>query len=709
MSIDSLKPFFLAKSVAVVGASNREGSVGATVMHKLKSFGYEGKIYPINPKSDTIADLPAFKDISSLPEAPELAVIAVPPAGVSGVMKELGEKGCKAVIILTAGTNDVREENGKTVTEQFMEYAREYGIRIVGPNCIGVVSPWEKLDASFILKYTKPGSLALVSQSGGLAASLVDWADYSGVGFSHFMSIGDRADVDFIDSMRYLKDEERCKGIIMYIESIDHPTDFMNAAIETSKVKPVFALKSGRVAEGAAAAASHTGALAGGDDAYEQAFRASGIQRLNTFEDIYIASETVSYMPEIKGNRLAILTNGGGPSVMAVDELISQGGKLAALDPKTIEELNQVLPSTWSHGNPVDIIGDAPASRYADALRILGKDKNVDGILVIFVPTGINSGAAVAEGFVPLIKEMGIKNVLTNWIGEGPDGTAGPLFNKAGIPTYKTPEAAVAGFMMMANHARIASSKLSLAENVPINKERQQKCDAIFSKVREEGRTILTELEAKEIFTYYDIPVAVAKLARTPEEAKDIHKTIAGKVVIKISSKDIVHKSDVGGVVVGLKTPEETAEATRKMLDLVAKTVPNAKIDGVAVQEMVERDDNTYEILIGVGSDPIFGRTILVGSGGVSVEVEKDTALSILPINKEQAMDAITRTRIYGKLKGFRNMKAVDTAKIADMMVAVSQMIAENEEIAETDVNPLFAGPERVVAVDARIVLKSKS
>lgn len=709
MSIDSLKPFFLAKSVAVVGASNREGSVGATVMHKLKSFGYEGKIYPINPKSDTIADLPAFKDISSLPEAPELAVIAVPPAGVSGVMKELGEKGCKAVIILTAGTNDVREENGKTVTEQFMEYAREYGIRIVGPNCIGVVSPWEKLDASFILKYTKPGSLALVSQSGGLAASLVDWADYSGVGFSHFMSIGDRADVDFIDSMRYLKDEERCKGIIMYIESIDHPTDFMNAAIETSKVKPVFALKSGRVAEGAAAAASHTGALAGGDDAYEQAFRASGIQRLNTFEDIYIASETVSYMPEIKGNRLAILTNGGGPSVMAVDELISQGGKLAALDPKTIEELNQVLPSTWSHGNPVDIIGDAPASRYADALRILGKDKNVDGILVIFVPTGINSGAAVAEGFVPLIKEMGIKNVLTNWIGEGPDGTAGPLFNKAGIPTYKTPEAAVSGFMMMANHARIASSKLSLAENVPINKERQQKCDAIFSKVREEGRTILTELEAKEIFTYYDIPVAVAKLARTPEEAKDIHKTIAGKVVIKISSKDIVHKSDVGGVVVGLKTPEETAEATRKMLDLVAKTVPNAKIDGVAVQEMVERDDNTYEILIGVGSDPIFGRTILVGSGGVSVEVEKDTALSILPINKEQAMDAITRTRIYGKLKGFRNMKAVDTAKIADMMVAVSQMIAENEEIAETDVNPLFAGPERVVAVDARIVLKSKS
>jgi len=520
------------------------------------------------------------------------------------------------------------------------------------------------------------------------------------------MSIGDRVDVDFIDAMEYLEDEPHCKGLVMYIESLKDSDRFLKAALKTSKKKPIFAVKSGRVAEGAAAAASHTGALAGGDEAYNAAFNTCGIQRLDSFEDVYIAAETISYMPEIKGNRLAILTNGGGPSVMAVDALISQGGKLAELETSTIEELNKILPDTWSHGNPVDIVGDAPASRYADAMRILAKDKNIDGILVIFVPTGINSGSAVAETLVPLLTENKIKNVLTNWIGEGPYGKANPLFHEAGIPTYKTPEAAVKAFMLLAEHARIKSSNLSLTEAAPINTERVARCNQMFATLKSENRHILTESEAKTIFADYGIPVALPIIAKTPAEARAAHEKLGGKAVIKIYSKDIVHKSDVGGVVVGIATPADTEAATAKMLAHIAKVMPSAKIDGVVVQEMIEMPD-AYEVLVGVANDPIFGRTILVGAGGVSVEVEKDTALSLLPINKEQALSAISRTRLYNKLKGYRNVKAVDINKIAEVMVAVSQMIAENPEITEADINPLLISSERIVALDARIVLKN--
>ncbi|MFZ5836211.1 MAG: GNAT family N-acetyltransferase [Pseudomonadota bacterium] len=702
MSVRNLQFLFAPKSIALIGASQRPGSVGQVLMQNLLGQGFAGPVLPVNPNETMIASLPAYKDVASLPVTPDLAVICTPPATVPGLIDALGRRGVKAAIVITAGFAELGDA-GRALQQQVLQAAKPHLLRIIGPNCVGILVPGVNLNASFAPVNALCGKLAFVTQSGAVLTSVLDWAGSRNIGFSHMVSLGGMADVDFGDMLDYLANDTDVSAVLLYVESITHARKFMSAARACARIKPVIVIKAGRHAEGAKAASSHTGALAGADDVYEAAFRRAGMLRVKVLDELFEAVETLSAGIRPIGERLAILTNGGGIGVLATDELIDDGGVLAALSEATLARLNMALPVTWSHGNPVDIIGDAPGARYAEATRALLEDENVDALLVLNCPTAIANSSEAARAVLDNLHDTR-KPVLTSWLGGASTGPARALFRAAGVPSYDTPTHAVRAFGHLLRYRRnqdllmqtpASGGEVLQATNCGEVRE-------IIDRALSERREWLSEAEAKCVLAAYGIPVVETRVAQNPVEAGEIAGGFGGPVALKIMSRDITHKSDAGGVALGLEGADMVRAAAASMLARMARTRPEAQIDGFTVQPMIS-GKGAAELIVGVSTDAAFGPVILFGEGGVGVEVAADKAIGLPPLNDVLARELIDRTRIVRRLRGYRNIAPADIDAIIRVLIAVSRLAAEFAEVCELDINPLIASASGVMALDARI------
>lgn len=701
MSVRNLDHLFKPASVALIGASTRAGSVGAVVARNLFNAGFRGPVMPVNPHHRAVEGVLAYPDVAGLPVTPDLAVICTPPDSVPGLIAELGARGTKAAIVITAGLG-ADDGNGGTLRQAALDAARPHLLRIVGPNCLGVMAPGAGLNASFAHTAPRAGDIAFVTQSGAMVTAVLDWAATRSVGFSHFVSLGDMSDVDFGDMLDYLAADPGTKAVLLYIEAVTDARKFMSALRACARLKPVIAIKAGRHAEGARAAASHTGALAGIDAVYDAAFRRAGALRVFEMDELFDAVETLATARPLQGERLAILTNGGGPGVLATDALIDVEGTLADLAPATLAALDAALPATWSRGNPVDIIGDAPPARYADALTALLADPNTDAVLVLNCPTAVADSTEAARAVIAAAAGSK-RTVLTNWLGDPAVARARRLFTEQRIPTYATPEKAVRGFMDLVryrrNQALLMEAPPSMPEDFAPDRDR---ASGILSAVLAEGRDWLSESEAKEVLAAYQVPVVPTRIARTPAEAASHAADMAGPVAIKILSPDITHKSDVGGVALNLETPEETRQAAETMLATIRRRQPEARLEGFTVQPMIRRA-RAHELIVGMVDDRQFGPVLLFGHGGTAVELLDDKALALPPLNMKLAHEMMAETRIIRLLRGYRDRPAADLDAVALTLIRVSQLVCDFAEIAELDINPLLADEKGVIALDARI------
>lgn len=702
MSIRNLNHMFQPKSVAVIGASRRPHSVGGTVMRNLLGGGFDGPIMPVNPKYEAVCGVLAWSNVRDLPRTPDLAVICTPPRTVPDLIGELGERGTRAAVVLTAGLDAVEESTGRTFHQRMLEAARTHMLRVLGPNCVGLIIPAVGLNASFAHATVQAGQIAFVSQSGALATAVLDWARTKEIGFSHFVSLGNSADVDFGDVLDYLGSEPNTRSILLYIESVKHARKFMSAARAAARNKPVVVLKAGRVAEGAKAAASHTGALAGSDNVYDAAIRRAGMLRVYSIEDLFDAVETLGRAKPVHGDRLAILTNGGGPGVMATDVAISLGVRIAHLSEQTLNQLDAVLPATWSKGNPVDIIGDAPAERYVDALNVLAGDSDTDAVLFIHAPSAIVPSDAIAEALVPAIKEFR-KPLFACWLGGDGVARARRTFAQAGIPTYDTPEDAVNAFVQIVNYRR---NQETLMETPPSVSDDFTPDTGTARRIVESAlsanRDLLTEPEAKKVLAAYGIPTVETRTANSPEECARLAIEIGFPVATKILSPDITHKSDVGGVALDLESAEQVKTAAAAMLARIEDLKPDARIDGFTVQAMARRPD-AHELIVGASEDPIFGPVLLFGHGGTAVEVIGDRAVALPPLNVPLARELVSRTRVSRLLAGYRDRPAANLSAICRTLIQVSQLVSHIPQVVELDINPLLADENGVLALDARL------
>lgn len=700
MSVINLKTLFHPKSVTLIGASDRPLSLGNVVMKNLLNGGFGGPILPVNPKYETICGVYAYKEIIDLPVVPDLAVICTPASTVPNIITQLGEKGCRTAVVISAGFRSATGDND--LEQQMLDAARPYNFRILGPNCVGLLVPRIGLNASFAHTDSLPGNIAVISQSGAICTSILDWAKSRGIGFSYFVSLGDSSDVDFGDLLDYLGTDPHTTGILLYIESIKLARKFMSAARATARNKKVIVIKSGRMAEGAKAAASHTGALAGNDDVFDAAIRRAGMLRVYSIQNLFDAVETLAHVHTVAGNRLIIMTNGGGIGVLATDTLVSNGGRLAELAPETIKELDDFLPKTWSGGNPVDIIGDGDAERYVKTLKALLKDPNYDAILVMLVPAAIIDNTEVARAISEVIKDAK-KPVLTCWMGEDAVREAREIFKKNSIPKFETPEFAIRAFLQTVEYSANQKSLMEIPASISEEfKPDIDKVKIIIKNALSEERDLLTEPEAKEVFDAYRIPVVKTLIAKDAEEAVAHAKSIGFPVALKILSKDISHKSDMGGVLLNIESASILQLAAEGMLAKIHRLNPSAEIEGFTVQEMVQRSAST-ELIIGVALDPIFGPVILFGQGGVSVEVTNDKAVALPPLNMKLAKDMIQRTQVFKLLKGYRDVASADIEAIKTTLVKISRLVVDHAEIEELDINPLIADSHGVIALDARI------
>jgi acetyltransferase len=702
MSIRNLEHLFQPKSVAVIGASNKQHSVGATVLKNLVVGGFAGPIMPVNPKYDMLAGLEVYSRIEQLPSAPDLAVICTPPTTIPGLISELGARGTKAAVVLTAGLGAVTDLHGKTMKEAMLAAAKPHLLRILGPNCVGIIAPGIRLNASFAHTDALPGKVAFVSQSGAMVTGVLDWAKSRGIGFSRFISLGDSADVDFGDVLDYLASDAETHAIMLYVEAITSARKFMSAARAAARSKPTIVIKAGRAPEGAKAASSHTGALAGSDDVYDAAIRRAGMLRVYSTEDLFDAVETLARARPLRGDRLAIMTNGGGPGVMATDHLMMKRGRLSNLSEQTLRKLNEILPVSWSHGNPVDIIGDAPPERYVQTLEVLLQDPEVDATLFIHAPTAIVPSVDVASAVAPIAKKAS-RNVLSCWLGGEGVAQARDTFARAGIPAYDTPEKAVRGFMQMVQYRRNQELLMEVpsAISTPFV-ENRDKAREIVRNALAEGRDMLSEPESKKVLAAFGIPVVETRTARTVEEAVQVAQEIGFPVALKILSPDIIHKSDIGGVALDLEHPQAVRAVATRMMNRLRQLRPDARLEGFTVQSMARRPEGR-ELIVGVATDPVFGPVILFGQGGIEVEVTADHAVALPPLNMVLARDLISRTRVSKLLEGYRNRAPADIDAICRTLIQVSDMIVDIPEIVELDINPLVADPHGVIALDARV------
>ena len=700
-----LDVFFSPKTVAVIGATETPNSVGRTVLWNLVTSPFGGTVYPVNPKRPSVLGVKAYQSISDIPEQVDLAVIVTPPPSIPGIIRECGENGVRGAVVISAGFKEIGPE-GAELERQLLKEAQEAGIRVIGPNCLGVMSPLSGMNATFATTIARPGSVGFISQSGALCTAVLDWSLKEMVGFSAFVSVGSMVDVGWGDLIYHLGNDPRTKSIVIYMESIGNARSFLSAAREVALNKPIIVIKPGRSAAAAKAAASHTGSLTGSDEVLEAAFRRSGVLRVNNIADLFYMAEVLSKQPSPKGPRLTIVTNAGGPGVLATDALIMGGGELADLTPETMAEYNAVLPTTWSHNNPVDIIGDASPERYAKALEIAAKDPNSDGMLVILTPQAMTDPTRIAEQLKPLARQEG-KPLLASWMG-GVDVAAGEeILNRANIPTFPYPDTAARAFNYM---WRYSYNLKSLYETPDMPEESaswtpdRKLVGDIIKRARDENRTILTEFESKQLLAAYGIPTAQTIIATDAAAAMKAADQIGYPVVLKLYSETITHKTDVGGVQLNLGSAEAVDRAFQAIQASVTAKAGAEHFQGVTVQPMVKLKD-AYELIIGSSLDPQFGPVLLFGTGGQLVEVFKDRSLGLPPLNTTLARRMMEQTKIYKALKGVRGRKPVDLQALEVLMVRFSALVAEQRWIKEIDINPLLASPDGLIALDARVVV----
>lgn len=699
-----LDAIFRPRSVAVIGASERPGSVGRTLLWNLISNPFGGTVYPVNPKRTNVLGIRAYPSVKDIPEPVDLAVIATPAPTVPGVVQECVEAGVKGAVIISAGFKEIGEE-GRRLEEQILTIARKGGMRIIGPNCLGVMRPVTGLNATFASTMARPGTVGFISQSGALLTSILDWSLEENVGFSAFISIGSMLDVGWGDLIYYLGSDPYTKSIILYMESIGDARSFLSAAREVALQKPIIVIKAGRTEEAARAALSHTGSLAGSDEVLSAAFRRTGVLRVDSIADLFYMAEVLAKQPRPEGPRLTILTNAGGAGVLATDALVQGGGQLAELSEETKKKLDEFLPPHWSHGNPVDILGDADPERYAKALEVTLADENSDGLLVILTPQAMTDPTQTAEQLRRFAQSR--KPILASWMG-GVEVAAGKkILNRAGIPTFQYPDTAVRVFNYMWRYSynlRALYETPSLPDDEIDGGPDRERAQQIIEQVRREGRTLLTEYEAKQVLEAYCLPVTPTRLAHTADEAVAAAEELGYPVVLKLHSLKITHKTDVGGVQLNLDSPEAVRRAFETIRRNLEERGQADAFDGVTVQPMVRARDG-YELIIGSTIDPQFGPVLLFGAGGTLVEVYRDRALGLPPLNTTLARRMMEQTKVYRALQGVRGRPPVNLDRLEKLMVRFSQLVVEQPWIREIDVNPLLAAPDQIVALDARIVL----
>ena len=697
-----LDPIFLPKSVAVIGASERAGSVGRSVLWNLLSSPFGGTVFPVNSKRSNVLGIKAYPSVKELPEKVDLVVVTTPADTVPALINESVECGIPGGIVISAGFKEFGE-HGKELEREISQIIRGK-MRLIGPNCLGVMNPIRGLNATFAHTVARPGNVAFISQSGALCTAILDWSLRENVGFSAFVSIGSMLDVNWGDLVDYFGSDQRTQSIVIYMESVGDARSFLSAAREVSLTKPVIVIKAGRTAAAAKAAASHTGALTGSDEVLDAAFRRTGVLRVNSIADIFFMSEVLAKQPRPRGNRLCIVTNAGGPGVLATDALVAGGGELAELSEQTMKAFDEILPPQWSHNNPVDILGDAEPERYAKSLEIAAKDPSIDGMLVVLTPQDMTNPTQIAEKLKPYAKGLG-KPVLASWMGGAEVAAGEQILGQAGIPTFQFPDSAVRAFNYM---WRYAYNLKGIYETPAIPQHadaalQRGKAERIIRDVRSSGRTILTEYESKQLLKAYDIPTVETRVAITEEEALQAANEIGYPIVLKLYSLTITHKTDVGGVQLNLRDAAAVKTAFQNIKRAVTEKAGVEHFQGVTVQPMAKLDG--YELIIGSSLDSQFGPVILFGTGGQLVEVFKDRALALPPLNSTLALRLMEQTKIFTALKGVRGRKPVNLQALEDLLVRFSQLVVEQPWIKEIDINPLLASPDRLLALDARVVV----
>jgi acetyltransferase len=694
-------------SIAVIGASDDKGSVGEKLTANVLGYSFNGPIYLVNPKHRRVAGRDCFLSIDEMPEAPELAIIATPPETIPSLVGPLGKKGTRAAVVITAGL-------GPELRQAMLEAARPTCLRIIGPNCLGIWVPALGINANFGMAKPVPGKLAFLSQSGALVGGVLDWAQSRGIGFSYVVSMGDMSDVDVGDLLDFLAADVSTAAILLYLETIPAARKFMSASRSAARAKPVVVIKSGRTIASARAAATHTGALAGNDAAVQAAFRRAGLVRVDDLEDLFTAAETLTCLKPLDGNELLIVTNGGGAGVLAVDDLVETGGLLAKLSEELVAKLDGILPANWSRANPIDIIGDATPDRYAATMDAVLASAHANAILVMNCPTALASSTDAAEAVIDAVDRhkhnSGAPPILTNWLGADAVAGARIKFEAASIPTYESPRDAIKGFGFLWQYTK---AQASLMRTPPREADlsgidRDAALNAMGAAARAKRR-LLTEPEAKAVLAAYGIPTVPTSIAASPQEVEQIvfaQLKQAPNIALKVLSEDITHKSDVGGVRLGLASPAEARAAAEAMNARVAKARPDARLQGFTVQPMIVWP-NAHELLLGVFEDRLFGPVILFGAGGTATEIIKDSAVALPPLDIELARDLMQQTRIYRLLQGYRDRPAADLEAIADTLVRLSQLVVDCPSIKELDINPLLANESGVIALDARIRIET--
>lgn len=702
MDANPLARMMNPRSIAVFGASESGKSVGSLVFANLRSDGFEGEIYPINPKHKKVGGLNCYPSILEVGEEVDLAVIATPAHTVPGIIRDLGEVGTRNAIVLSAGFGEGGGD-GSDYEKELIAAARRAGVRFMGPNCVGLVRPWHNMNATFLRAGTPRGRIALISQSGALNSAISDWAGPHHLGFSALVSLGNSTNIDFGDVMQFLATDPHTDAILLYVEGIKHAPSFLSAMRATTRLKPVIVLKSGRHASSSKAAATHTGALMGADTVFDAALERTGAVRALSFGQLFAAAEILSSNRRASGNRLAIVTNGGGAGVLAADRAGDTRVDLATLSPKTIATLDKALPPYWSHGNPVDVLGDAGAKEYGAAIKAVYDDPNVDGLLVLLTPQAMTDADTIARAVIDNLPQKRKKPVLASFMGETSVAAAREFLSSNGIADFATPEPAVSAFSYLAQHHR--NRRLALETPSPLSEMHHPNLEGarmIIDAALAEDRDMLSDVESKALMRAFHIPINLTVEADSEAEALVAAETVGFPVAVKINSPDISHKSDVGGVRINISDAAEVKRAFRAIVDAAKQARPNARIKGVTVEAMAKVADGR-ELVIGASRDKVFGPTILFGAGGTMVEVLKDSAVALPPLNTVLADRLINRTRVSRLLDAFRDRKAVDRDAVIDVLMRVSDLVCELPQVVELDINPLFAGPDGVLAVDARV------
>jgi acetyltransferase len=699
----ALAALFHPKTVAVIGATERQGSIGRRVMWALVSSPFGGTVFPVSKDRPSVLGIKAYPTVGAVPEKVDMAVIATPAAAVPGVITECVQAGVKVAVVISAGFRE-HGEAGAALEAEIERRIQGSRLRVLGPNCLGVMNPLTGLNATFSGQIARPGNVAFISQSGALCTAILDWSLREMVGFSAFVSVGSMLDIGWGDLIDYLGNDTRTQSIVIYMESIGDARKFLSAAREVSLNKPIIVIKAGRTDAAAKAAASHTGALTGSDEVLDAAFRRSGVLRVNAIADIFYMSEVLAKQPRPRGPRLAILTNAGGPGVLAADALAFQGGELAELSPETLQTLDSFLPPHWSHGNPVDILGDAGPDRYAKALETTLKDPNADGILVLTAPQGMTEPTQIAELVKPYAHSTG-KPILACFLGGAEVVAGNEILNRAGIPTFQFPDTATRAFTFM---WRYSYNLRGLYQTPVLHEDTGAGPDpaaaaALIARAQQQGRTLLSEAESKQLLSAYGITTVDTRVAQSEDEAVAHAEAIGYPVVVKLHSYTVTHKTDVGGVQLNLRDAAAVRDAFRRIQAGVNAKAGEGHFLGVTVQPMVAREG--HELILGSSIDVQFGPVLLFGRGGQLVEIEKDRALALPPLNTTLARRMMEQTRIYKALQGVRGMKPVDLAALECLLVRFSDLVVDNPRIREIDINPLLADGSRLLALDARVVL----